>query len=56
MPGTRYLIPDTLFAMLDVAAAVAYAERELGKRADPAAAVDMARYMKTAMPFFKTTR
>ena len=38
--------------MLDVAAAVAFAERELRKRADPAAAVDMARYMKTTMPFY----
>jgi 3-methyladenine DNA glycosylase AlkD len=38
--------------VLDVAAAVAYAERELGKLADATAAADMARYMKTTMPFY----
>lgn len=38
--------------MLDVSAAVAFASRELAARAEPVAAADMARYLKTDMPFF----
>ncbi len=38
--------------MLAIATAVRFAERELARRADRAAAIDMARYMKTTMPFY----
>lgn len=39
-------------SVLDLAAAIRFAERELRLRADPEAAVAMAAYMKTTMPFF----
>jgi 3-methyladenine DNA glycosylase AlkD len=38
--------------MVDVPAAIAFARRELRAHADAAAAPDMARYMKTSMPFY----
>ncbi len=38
--------------MLDVRSAVAFANRELAARADPATAAGMARYLKTDMPFY----
>jgi 3-methyladenine DNA glycosylase AlkD len=38
--------------VLDVGAAVSFVGRELSARADPIAAVDMARYLKTEMPFY----
>lgn len=38
--------------MLDVPGAVSYAQRELRALADPRAAVEMAKYLKTTMPFY----
>jgi 3-methyladenine DNA glycosylase AlkD len=38
--------------VLDVDAAVSFVNRELAARADPATAVEMARYLKTDMPFY----
>ena len=38
--------------MLDVPAAVAFAKQQLQALADPRAAVDMAKYLKTTMPFY----